>query len=57
MIGKPHWPFGEGGEDRGGMSSRKGRTRVSDAVEARKRVRFDRLIVGGRAHARKHGLS
>lgn len=63
MSEKGHWPFS--GDDAG--HGARGSDRVHDlrndkAIQAqqatmRQRMRFDRLIVGGRAHGKKPGLS
>jgi hypothetical protein len=57
-----HWPFGDSGSGDTSESSREAeleRKRVEAArKEADKRqMRTNRLIVGGRAHTKKQGLS
>ena len=52
-----HWPFGADGETDRQRESERERMREDHATDARRKVRFDRLIVGGRAHSRKRGLS
>ena len=56
MTDRAHWPFGnDGGFDV--RSRERGHTSAKSEAGARKRIRLDRFIVGGRAHSRKHGLS
>lgn len=62
MSGKIHWPFGANEESRGAGAHRAPRADRAEAYTAdqgalRRMARHDRLIVGGRAHAKKHGLS
>jgi hypothetical protein len=57
MPEKQHWPFGSDADADKQRDLEQERLRRDEAAEARRRVRFDRLIVGGRAHARKRGLS
>ncbi|TLM80395.1 MAG: hypothetical protein FDZ70_00915 [Actinobacteria bacterium] len=61
MTQQTHWPFGQ---DAGAPSSRAMRRHGSAAAAGmmkvptfRQRAVRDRLIVGGRAHTRKRGLS
>ena len=61
MQEKRHWPFGDDGPN--GPREPHGREQQADrahdaaSASAQRRVRLDRLIVGGRGHARKRGLS
>ncbi len=61
MAEKSHWPFGGDPWDRGGRDPQRvqagGKTSATEQHLARQRARNDRLIVGGRAHAKKSGLS
>jgi hypothetical protein len=64
MPEKTHWPFGseESGDARGiersaEREAEREQARLQDEAARRARTRHDRLIVGGRAHARKRGLS
>ena len=57
-----HWPFSEnaGPDDtaaafRAALERRQERAATQNA--ARQHLRNDRLLVGGRAHVKKHGLS
>lgn len=57
-----HWPFEESGADKSAAEANREaleRKRARDLarVTAREHMRHDRLIVGGRAHTRKPGLS
>ena len=56
---KSHWPFGSGAgvEGRGSGKAQDEQARAAEQAALRQRMRHDRLIVGGRAHAKKHGLS
>jgi hypothetical protein len=56
---KSHWPFGSsaGVEGRSPGKSEGEQARAAEQAALRQRMRHDRLIVGGRAHAKKHGLS
>ena len=55
------WPFDNG--DRAiaarelGRTTEKEQARLAAEVFHRQQLRNDRLIVGGRAHTKKHGLS
>ena len=56
MTGATHWPFGQDKSAEARFVEQRemvGR----GAGEARKKLRLDRLLVGGRAHTRKAGLS
>jgi hypothetical protein len=63
MTGKSHWPFGgdpwghgaRGSDRDADMDAAKSRSAEQAAI--RQRARNDRLIVGGRAHTKKSGLS
>ena len=69
MSEKTHWPFGSGDEQGGpddkeraaerqrlhDLEREQARARVD--VERRQQLRLNRLLVGGRAHTRKRGLS
>jgi hypothetical protein len=63
MPQKSHWPFGNEAQAQGGRGSHlpreEERERAKQAQHAalRQMMRHDRLIVGGRAHTKKHGLS
>jgi type IV secretory pathway VirB9-like protein len=57
-----HWPFDANASDKTAAEANREaleRKRARDLarVTAREHIRHDRLIVGGRAHTRKHGLS
>lgn len=57
-----HWPFNENATGKTAAESNREalerkRARVQARVTAREHVRHDRLIVGGRAHTKKQGLS
>ncbi len=63
MTEKTHWPFGgdpwgrgsRGADRDSDMDAAKGR--FAEQAAMRQRARNDRLIVGGRAHTKKSGLS
>lgn len=59
MPEKSHWPFGTGSSASSRQSRRHGEkaANIADQSALRQRARFDRLLVGGRAHTKKHGLS
>jgi len=62
MSEKSHWPFGndadpQGARDAGARDAAAERERAAHQAAQTQRARHDRLIVGGRAHAKKHGLS
>ncbi len=61
MTEKSHWPFGGDPWGRGARSSNheqdSAKAQPTDQNAARQRARNDRLIVGGRAHTKKSGLS
>ena len=63
MTQKTHWPFGGDpwGHGRSGSRQQAGgedaASRAGEQAAMRQRVRHDRLIVGGRAHTKKSGLS
>lgn len=57
-----HWPFDANASDTTAAEANREaleRKRARDLARAtaREHIRNDRLIVGGRAHTRKHGLS
>ncbi|MRS11490.1 MAG: hypothetical protein EG823_00235 [Actinobacteria bacterium] len=57
-----HWPFTEGASETdaaAGFREALERKHARESVRAagREHMRHDRLIVGGRAHAKKRGLS
>jgi hypothetical protein len=55
-----HWPFESHGAKRGIGRSGKlqgAKARAAQQAMFRQRARHDRLIVGGRAHSKKSGLS
>jgi len=64
MASKTHWPFGDAsghgrdlataGRD---WNAAKQREKMSRELAAHMRMRNDRLLVGGRAHTKKPGLS
>lgn len=61
MAEKTHWPF-SGDENareawNAGRSHEAERARLAEQAMIRQRMRHDRLIVGGRAHTKKRGLS
>jgi len=61
MPNKSHWPFSDDSDARAAWSA--GRTqeaeqaRSAERAALRQRARHDRLLVGGRAHTKKRGLS
>jgi hypothetical protein len=63
MPEKSHWPFGESGisgedDSRREFEREREKAKLAEQQEAAKhRVRSNRLLVGGRAHTRKPGLS
>jgi hypothetical protein len=61
MTEKRHWPFGGDPWGRGTRGSDRepdaAKAHADDQAAQRPRMRNDRLIVGGRAHTRKSGLS
>lgn len=63
MTESGHWPFGGAARALGGKGSHTPNAEESEkalmAKQAalRQRMRHDRLIVGGRAHTKKQGLS
>jgi hypothetical protein len=62
MSEKSHWPFGsdagaQGARDVSARDAAAERERAANQAALSQRARHDRLIVGGRAHAKKHGLS
>ncbi|HEX9092567.1 MAG TPA: hypothetical protein VF902_01160, partial [Coriobacteriia bacterium] len=60
MPEKQHWPFGGDGTDGGRVEHEREleRLRRDDTVaDARKHLRLNRFIVGGRGHVKKRGLS
>lgn len=63
MPDRTHWPFDSGRGKGGSADSELSRRLESEKARAanralfRQRLRNDRLIVGGRAHAKKSGLS
>jgi hypothetical protein len=60
---KSHWPFGSDAGTRGARDSDRAleleseRARLAEQTALRQRMRHDRMIVGGRAHTKKSGLS
>jgi len=61
MPNKAHWPFSDDSDARevwsAGRSQEAERARLAERAALRQRMRHDRLIVGGRAHTKKRGLS
>lgn len=63
MPEKSHWPFGEGEAAQGASGpghskdAEAEKARLAEHATLRQRMRLNRLIVGGRAHTRKSGLS
>ena len=60
MPDKGKWPFDMGDSDSARESSRaaeREQARLAAEAAQRQHARHDRLIVGGRAHTKKHGLS
>jgi hypothetical protein len=60
MTDKTHWPFGGNPWDHGSKKTeREAATKAQpyDQATVRQHIRHDRLIVGGRAHVKKSGLS
>lgn len=63
MPQQSHWPFGgdsgfhvAGGFDRSGELQHE-KARLAERAALRQRMRNNRLIIGGRAHTKKRGLS
>lgn len=57
MAEKTHWPFGEDADKTHAPKKDEAPTqRLSDSA-FRQQARNNRLIVGGRAHVKKQGLS
>jgi len=62
MSEKSHWPFGSDADaqntrDLTARDAAAERERAARQAALSQRERHDRLIVGGRAHTKKHGLS
>ena len=63
MPDTKHWSFGEQSENqrmRGSQQiqeSEAERARLAEVAAAKQHARNDRLIIGGRAHTKKKGLS
>jgi hypothetical protein len=63
MAEKTHWPFDSGRDKRGSEEAELNRKLESEKARAanralfQQRLRNDRLLVGGRAHVKKTGLS
>lgn len=59
MPEKSHWPFDRDARMQGGgpHEEEREKARLAEQAALRQRMRHDRLIVGGRAHTKKHGLS
>jgi hypothetical protein len=61
MTEKSHWPFGGDPWARRARSAIREpdgtKAQTADQYAMRQRARNDRLIVGGRAHTKKSGLS
>jgi len=62
MAQETHWPFGEdhGVKGRGSQlphQDESEKARLAKQAALTQRMRHDRLIVGGRAHSKKQGLS
>ena len=62
MSEKSHWPFGNDADPQSARSvstrdAAAERERAANQAAQTQRARHDRLIVGGRAHTKKHGLS
>jgi hypothetical protein len=63
MTEKSHWPFDSESEKRGPRDSDRSpqlkgkQAYVANKAASRQMMRHDRLIVGGRAHTKKSGLS
>jgi hypothetical protein len=63
MPQKSHWPFGEEAHTSGIEEWRRSKqvesekARLAEQSALQQRMRHDRLIVGGRAHTKKHGMS
>lgn len=62
MQQKSHWPFTGGYDTSGGQGGTQAdpeskKAHLAEMASLRQRMRHDRLIVGGRAHTKKHGLS
>jgi len=58
-----HWPFGGGGSAQGSHGAERAKesedemARLAQKAAMRQQMRTNRLIVGGRAHTKKRGLS
>jgi hypothetical protein len=68
MAQKAHWPFGQNSDEHSTEADRelerqrereaeREQARLAAEATRRQMQRHDRLIVGGRAHTKKHGLS
>lgn len=59
MSQKSHWPFDDPSVQGSGAAKKDEleKARMAEQAALRQRMRHDRLIVGGRAHTKKHGLS
>lgn len=63
MSEKSHWPFNSDVDKHGAHSLGRSqkldseRARAANQAAFRQRMRNDRLLVGGRAHSKKAGLS
>lgn len=61
MPNKGHWPFTDDSAGHEAWSEQRSqeaeRARHAEQAALRQRMRHDRLIVGGRAHTKKRGLS
>jgi hypothetical protein len=63
MTEKSHWPFGDDAGKAHEAAAKKEqdlareKARVAEDAAHRLQLRNDRLLVGGRAHAKKPGLS
>lgn len=57
MPQKSHWPFGGDLWAHTTRGSGGANSKTPNQMMTRQRMRHDRLIVGGRAHTKKSGLS
>ena len=56
MPDRQHWPFGTDGEAERQRDFEQERLQRDKAAQVRRKTRFDRFLVGGRAHTRKRGM-
>ena len=57
MTENKHWPFGEDEHRHRDEEAKRREAQAAEDAAHRLKLRNDRLIVGGRAHGKKPGLS